>query len=140
MKTLVLVLFMLFSVFGSQAQTIIHLNEKAVPDSLENIKVEKLAGDSLVSSFLIWIKVGVAAHFHADHSEHVMMLEGEGTLTLNGKHYDLKKGDMVFIPKGTVHSFANTTDTPAKILSIQAPQFDGTDRHAPRPLGAPSGY
>ncbi len=139
MKTfLALLLFAFTSI--TQAQTIIHLNEKTAPDSLENIKVEKLAGDSLVSSFLIWIKVGVAAHFHADHSEHVMMLEGEGTLTMNGKQYQLKQGDMVFIPKGTVHSFANTTDAPAKILSIQAPQFDGTDRHFPPSADTPAGY
>jgi len=96
--------------------------------AFDNIHVQKLAGDSLVSSFVIWIKKEVPLHYHADHSEHVLMLAGEGVLTLNGQEIHMKVNTWVFIPKGSRHSFRTTSGIPAKVLSIQAPEFVGKDR------------
>ena len=44
------------------------------------------------------------------------------------KSFKIKKGDLVFIPKNTIHSVITTSKQPLKVVSIQAPLFDGTDR------------
>ena len=94
----------------------------------DNIYNKALAGDSLASSFCILIKKEVKAHKHQKHSEHVLVLEGTGLMKLNGKTFEIKKGDLVFIERNQVHSVKNTGPVPLKVLSIQAPRFDGSDR------------
>jgi len=94
----------------------------------ENIYSRKLYSDSLVSSFVIFIKKEVKAHKHISHSEHVYVLDGEGEMMVGTKTIKVKKGDMIFIPKGTMHSLKVTSSTPVKVISVQAPVFDGKDR------------
>ena len=63
------------------------------------------------------------------HSEHVVVLSGKATMKLGDKTFPIKKGDVVFIPKNTVHSvIATSKNEPLKVLSVQAPYFDGADR------------
>ena len=94
----------------------------------DNIYNKPLFGDSLASSFVIVIKKEVKAHKHLTHSEHIVVLEGNGTMILGGKSIEIKKGDVVFIPENTVHSAKSTGKNPLKVLSVQAPLFDGKDR------------
>ncbi len=94
----------------------------------ENVYVVNVSSDSLVSSFVIFIKKEVKAHKHFNHSEHVYVLEGKGVMTLGNKIFNIKKGDLIFIPKNTVHSVKVTSGIPLKVVSIQAPFFDGKDR------------
>jgi mannose-6-phosphate isomerase-like protein (cupin superfamily) len=93
-----------------------------------NIYNKPCFGDSLSSSFCIVIRNEVKAHKHQYHSEHVLVLEGSGQMTLGGKTFDIKKDDLVFIPKNTIHSVRSTGSVPLKVLSIQSPFFDGRDR------------
>ena len=87
-----------------------------------------LFGDSLASSYVIVIKKQVKLHKHLKHSEHVVVLEGNGQMTLGDKGFGIKKGDVIFIPKNTLHSVISMGEQPLKVLSIQSPKFDGKDR------------
>ncbi len=87
-----------------------------------------LFSDSLCSSFCIIIKNEVRAHKHLKHSEHVVVVSGEGILKLGDKEQLIKPGDVIFIPKNTVHSVIVKGKQPLKVISIQAPYFDGEDR------------
>lgn len=98
------------------------------PASYDNIYVRPLASDSLSSSFLIFIKKEVKKHRHADHTEQVYILDGEGEMSLAEKTFKVKKGDIIFIPKNTPHSLKVTSSIPVRVLSIQSPMFDGKDR------------
>lgn len=120
-----IVCFCSVSLFGQQIK---NLSELKPLEHYENIHAMKYASDSLVSSFVIWIKNEVLAHKHETHSEHVLVISGKGTLLMNGKEYTLRKGDFIFIPKGTTHSVKVKGKKPLQVLSIQAPYFDGTDR------------
>jgi len=110
------------------AQSFQSLDTIKPPASYDNIYSRPLHSDSLVSSFLIFIKKEVKKHKHAEHAEHVYILEGEGEMLLGDKVIKVKKGDMVFIPKNTAHSLKVTSSAPVKVLSLQAPFFDGKDR------------
>jgi mannose-6-phosphate isomerase-like protein (cupin superfamily) len=96
-------------------------------DSTKNFN-KALYSDSLASSFIIVIKKEVKLHKHVYHSEHVYFLEGEGEMVQGDKKFTVKKGDFVFIPKNTVHGLKVTSKIPVKLISVQSPYFDGTDR------------
>lgn len=124
-------LFLLFAFFlcaALQAQTFQNADTINCPDSFENIYVRPLYSDSLSSSFVIFIKKEVKLHKHATHTEHVMILQGEGTMILGDSTFTIKKGDVVFIPKGTAHKVVTLSKEPLKVISIQSPNFDGSDR------------
>ena len=94
----------------------------------DNVYNRRLNGDSLVSSFCIVIKKEVKLHKHLHHSEHVFVLEGEGDMNLGQESFQIKKGDLIFIPKNTAHSVRRKGPQALKVISIQAPAFDGKDR------------
>lgn len=94
----------------------------------KNIEVQPLFGDSLVNSFYIEIQNDVPAHFHRYHSEHVYVLSGHGEMQLADSSFSIQAGDFIFIPKGTPHRVQTTGAEPLRVISIQAPRFEGKDR------------
>ena len=127
MKKILILFLFLFPLFIN-AQTNQSLDTIKAPAVYENIYSRPIASDSLVSSFVIFIKKEVKKHKHVSHSEHVYILDGEGEMLLGEKTFKVKKGDIIFIPKNTLHALKVTSATPMKVLSIQAPLFDGKDR------------
>lgn len=121
-----IVVIFLFPLFA-KAQTNQSLDTIKAPAVYENIYSRAIGSDSLASSFVIFIKKEVKKHKHVYHSEHVYVLEGEGEMLVGEKTFKIKKGDVVFIPKNTPHAL-KVTSSPVKVLSIQAPFFDGKDR------------
>lgn len=128
MKRLLLFLTFFLSVFLVRAQGIQQLDTIKPPAVYENIYSRPLYHDTLVSSFVIFIKKEVKLHKHATHAEHVEVLDGEGTMTLGEQTFKVKKGTLIFIPAGMPHSLVVTSKKPVKVLSVQAPYFDGKDR------------
>jgi mannose-6-phosphate isomerase-like protein (cupin superfamily) len=126
MKALYLTALLMFSL-AAGAQ---HIPEGSVqPESKDkNIEVHALYHDSLQSGFMIWIRNEVKAHRHNAHSEVVVVLEGKAKMSLNGESFRIRKGDVVRIPKGAVHSVQTLSRKPLKVLSVQSPFFDGSDR------------
>ncbi|MBA3705136.1 MAG: cupin domain-containing protein [Bacteroidetes bacterium] len=127
MKKVASLLLFLLPLFAT-SQINQSLDTIKAPAVYENVYSRTIASDSLVSSFVIFIKKEVKKHKHVSHSEHVYILEGEGEMTLGEKSFHVKKGDIVFIPKNTIHSLKVSSSTPVKVLSVQAPLFDGKDR------------
>ena len=122
--SLILMIFM----SNLNAQINKDLLQKKAPSEFENIFVEKLAEDNLSSTFLIWIKNRVPLHKHLEHSESVYVLEGTGLLQLADSAFEVKAGSYIFIPKNTPHSVKVTSEAPLKVLSVQSPRFDGSDK------------
>ena len=117
----------LLGFFSAEAQTL-DLHPNRTQQLGKPVEVYPLGGDSLVSSFLIYVNDQVQQHYHAEHSEHVYVLEGRGTMMLDDSIFTVNPGDFVFIPRGTVHSASKISEEPLKVISIQAPYFDGSDR------------
>ena len=127
MKRFLKILFICLLSFNSKAQ--IHIN----PDTLKfedttKTQVKLLASDSLCSTFFIVIPGEVKMHYHAFHSENVMVIEGKGIMKLGDKEFEIKEGDLIVIPRGTKHSVKRTGEKPLKVISVQSPYFDGKDR------------
>ena len=97
-------------------------------EDFENIFVKKLYSDSFTTTFIIWIKKDVPLHKHAHHTEQLIILEGAGQMTVGTETFELSAGDFLIIPKDTPHALVVNSATPMKVISIQAPEFDGSDR------------
>jgi mannose-6-phosphate isomerase-like protein (cupin superfamily) len=111
------------------AQTESQLKEIQPNAEYENIHVQKLNSDSAQTSFVIWIKKAVKAHYHAFHTENIYVIEGKAEMTLNDSTFIVRKGDYLNIPKGSIHSVTKVYGKkPLKVLSIQSPEFKGKDR------------
>ena len=112
----------------TKAQNPINSDTIGLKTISDNIYNRPLFTDSLASSFVIVIKKEVKAHKHLNHTEHVVVLAGTGQMKLGDKQFEIKKGDVLLIPKNTVHSVKTTSKDPLKVLSLHAPYFDGKDR------------
>lgn len=122
---------LLFVLFSGQVFSQLHLQTDTLtpPATYENVYAHPVQHDSLQSVFVIWIKKEVKMHYHQDHTESVIILDGRATMLLDGKVMEVKKGDYIFIPKQTPHAVTKVHGRkPLKVLSIQAPYFDGKDR------------
>ncbi len=126
MKLLLLIGLFILSYSGLKAQAF--STDTIGTLSSAEVYVRKIGGDSLSSSFCIVIKTQVKAHRHLTHSEQVTILDGEGTMRLGDTTFTVKRGDVVFIPKNTPHAVVSTGQVPLKVISVQAPLFDGRDR------------
>jgi len=98
------------------------------PEAFDNVKVVKLASNKHASDFLIYIKKHVPAHYHESHTEIVYIIEGTATMQLDEQEIKMKKGDYIRILPGQVHAVEVTSKMPLKVLSVQTPEFDGSDR------------
>ncbi|MBK7128959.1 MAG: cupin domain-containing protein [Crocinitomicaceae bacterium] len=116
------------ALIAAVAQIDPNLKNHRPPDDYDNIHVEKISGDSNQTAFIIWVKNEVALHKHEWHTENVYILDGKGEFTMNDEKFIVQKGDYFNIPEGTPHALKVLSSTPVKVLSIQSPFFDGTDR------------
>ncbi len=129
MKTSIFILIWFF-IFMSLGYSQVHINTDSIGhlSKTENLYVKNISSDSLTSGFVIIIKKEVKLHKHLNHSEHVLVLEGEGKMKLGNEEFIIKKNDVIFIPKNTPHKVITTSKKTLKVISIQSPFFDGKDR------------
>jgi len=124
-----LITFLLLSLLKiGIAQENFNLDTLQPKQAYENILVEPIYENENNSYFVIWIKKAVKSHKHETHTETITVIEGEGIMTVGKNSFTIKKGDFFEIPKNTFHALKVTSKTPMKVLSIQTPKFDGTDR------------
>lgn len=126
MKRLLIVpLLLIASMMCAQVTTFDDLHAS---QEFENIHVQKLATDSLSTTFAIWVKLKVKMHKHVEHVENVYVTEGKGNFYLADTSYQVKTGDLIVIPKNTWHGVDVTSKKAMKVISIQSPEFKGVDR------------
>jgi quercetin dioxygenase-like cupin family protein len=63
------------------------------------------------------------AHSHRDNEEVVYVLEGTLRYAVDDEVRDLKPGDRMYSPRGSVHAFSNPHDRPARALVILTPDI-----------------
>ena len=127
MKTSITLTF-LFLIYIASAQTIKSTYNLEPAEDYDNLYIQKIDTDSLSTTFAIWIKLQVKMHKHLNHVENVYILEGTGEFTVSDSTYEVKKGDLIVIPKNTWHGVTISSKKPMKAISIQSPEFKGLDR------------
>ena len=127
MKT-TLTIALLFLINIVSAQTVNSVDDLQPTEAFDNIHVQKIDTDSLSTTFAIWVKLKVKMHKHVNHMENVYIVEGNGAFTVSDSTYEVKKGDLIVIPKDTWHGVTVSSKNPMKVISIQSPEFKGIDR------------
>ena len=79
---------------------------------------------------------GAPPHFHRATDETIYVLDGEFEMVCDGRTIKAQTGDMVFIPRGMVHSFRNTRSADSRLLAVITPSgfeqfFAGVDALPP---------
>ena len=64
---------------------------------------------------------GPAAHFHRTFSESFYVLAGKPRLFDGDRWTVATAGDFLFVPRGGIHAFGNSADTPSSLLILFAP-------------------
>jgi quercetin dioxygenase-like cupin family protein len=107
----------------------------------DNIKGVLLLQQPAVSHFLVQIRDREQPHIHQEHDATIVMLSGRGRLVLKDRVLVAKDGDVLFIPRGTVHYYVNDGLQPTVVLAIFTPTYDGKDAEVvpfnDRPAGSP---
>jgi quercetin dioxygenase-like cupin family protein len=62
-------------------------------------------------------------HSHKNNEEVLVVLEGVLRYTVDDETRELKPGERMWTPKGSVHGFSNPGDTPARALVILTPDI-----------------
>ena len=62
-------------------------------------------------------------HSHTKNEECVYVLEGVLRYSVDGEARDLRSGDWMFTPRGSVHQFSNPHDAPARALIVLTPDI-----------------
>jgi mannose-6-phosphate isomerase-like protein (cupin superfamily) len=60
-------------------------------------------------------------HYHRDWEETVYGVSGTVTYVIAGVEHHIRPGDTVFVPRGVVHGFSNSSGQVAKCLCILTP-------------------
>jgi quercetin dioxygenase-like cupin family protein len=68
-----------------------------------------------------------AAHSHDAYDETIYGLEGRLTWTVDGNRVDVDAGDVLHIPRGSIHRFDNDTSADARALAVVAPALLGPE-------------
>ena len=77
---------------------------------------------------------GPPPHLHAGEDEFFYVLDGTFEIRIGDAVHALGPGAVAFVPRGTVHNFRNTADTPSRILVGFTPGgLEGFFRAAGRP-------
>ena len=62
-------------------------------------------------------------HSHANNDELVYVLEGTFRYSVDGETRDLRPGELMFSPKGSVHGFSNPHTETARVLITNTPDI-----------------
>ncbi len=108
--------------------TVQSLSSIKPPAEFDNIHVQPLSSDKHASEYLIFVRRGVKAHYHASHSETLYIIEGRGKMQVGDQLHTVGAGSFLKVPEGVVHGLEVTSTGPLVALSVQAPEFNGKDR------------
>jgi quercetin dioxygenase-like cupin family protein len=84
--------------------------------------------DGSVAMFEFDVPAGskvAAGHSHDGFEETIYGLEGTLVWTVEGQAHEVGAGEVLFIPRGAAHQFANTGDLDARALAIVTPGILG---------------
>jgi mannose-6-phosphate isomerase-like protein (cupin superfamily) len=81
---------------------------------------------------------GVQKPHHHETEQCYMILEGKGTMEIDGETAVVGAGDTIFIPSDSLHSLRNENDTVLKYISAGSPIFGASNERALWPLNSSS--
>jgi mannose-6-phosphate isomerase-like protein (cupin superfamily) len=66
-------------------------------------------------------------HLHRDYDETILGMNGIATWTVNGEQIQVRPGQQLDIPRGTVHSYTNLHSDTARMMCLLTPGLVGPE-------------
>jgi mannose-6-phosphate isomerase-like protein (cupin superfamily) len=106
-----------------------------------DVAVTELGRTAWGSHHVAVVRTSEKPHYHRFHDLTVVVLRGEGVLTVEQRQFPMTVGDVAHVRRGAPHFFRNTSEEPSAALVIFSPPFDGRDvvgeQEPPKPEEAP---
>lgn len=96
------------------------------------IALKTLRTTNEASYHLVRLRGAEKLHVHDTHDVTVFLLSGSVSLTVAGRTVELRKGDVVEIPRGTAHQAVNLAPDASLAYAVFTPPYDGQDHRAVR--------
>jgi quercetin dioxygenase-like cupin family protein len=79
---------------------------------------------------------GGPRHLHYEQDEWIYVIEGEFTFHVGEKHFRLRAGESIFLPRKVPHVWGRATDKPGKVINVYQPagRMEEFFREIGRPL------
>jgi mannose-6-phosphate isomerase-like protein (cupin superfamily) len=113
---------------GRITRTLASLLDEAVLADGEDVRVILLGQDAHASHHLVVLRAREPLHRHDVHEFHVVILRGYGTMQIGDVVVPAGEGSVMYVPRATVHAFANTSPMPAVALVTYTPPLSAPDR------------
>jgi len=92
-----------------------------------DVAITELGRTAWSSHHVAVVRTEEKPHYHRFHDLTVVVLRGEGLLTVEQKQIPMSVGDVAHIQRGVPHFFRNTSSQPSAALVMFSPPFDGRD-------------
>lgn len=92
-----------------------------------DVAVKFLTKTNEASLHLVRLRGAEKPHVHDRHDLTVFVLKGKARLHLAGRTSVVKKGDLIVIPRGTVHWAESKSHESTEAYAVFSPPFDGED-------------
>lgn len=117
--------------------TKLHQREEWRPGVVTRMKASAANGAAQLCLFEQWCEPGLGAPTHLHAVEEVLhVLDGSADVWIDDKHATLTRGQLIIVPAGRKHGFANNGTTELHIQStLAAPVFEAAyddKRETPR--------
>lgn len=126
MKSLLLMLLMGCSSLHNQPMVKEGGEHYISPD--KNIDIEIIVEKSNLHNPQSYIGKGILKpgtvipkHAHLASDEYLYFIKGAGIMTIDGKDYEVKDGQTIYIPMGTKHSYENKSEETAEAIQVYTP-------------------
>lgn len=96
-------------------------------DLRRDVAVKFLTKTDEASLHLVRLRGAEKPHVHDRHDLTVFVLKGKARLHLAGRTSVVKKGDLIVIPRGTVHWAESKSHESTEAYAVFSPPFDGED-------------
>ncbi len=108
-----------------------------VEEQAKPIAVHRLRATAETSISVIRLAGAEQPHIHKDHDLVVVLLSGAARLHLGQRVIDVHPGDVMEIPRGTVHWAENTGAGASEVYAVFSPPYDGRDNLPVPPVPLP---
>ena len=104
------------------------ISARAALEPDQDFRAVELGRDAGTSHHLVAIRTAETPHRHDRHDLLVVMQRGHGTMRIGERTLPVGERSILYVPRGTVHAFANAGSEPALAYAVYTPPFDGKDR------------
>ena len=104
-----------------------------------NVQVLNLGAAPAQSSHLFVIPSSLASQVSPDHDMTLTILKGKGTAKVKGEEMRVKKGAVIFVPRGDVFEYVNKGKKPTLALGVFSPPREEAGTNQVDQITPPSG-